>query len=481
MVMEALSQIGVIAEPGARTGKRSFACTLSPEELTSCLTADGQRLFLLDSADPSHPDGRFSVLGVEPWCVLRATSQGATVTTDLGQVAFDDALTALGAASAALHVTAPPPSPLPFAGGGVGFFSYDLGRTIETLPDDTVDDLHTDDLFLAYYDWVLVYDHRDLQWTLAATARRPSHRDLDALLDAAAARLGSLLGASPTLAPVPEIEATEATSNFSRTQYVRSVGRALEHIFAGDIYQVNLSQRFAVPVAASPFDLYRHLRRHTHAVFSAYLAADDLHVLSLSPERFLRVQGRQVETSPIKGTRPRGATPGEDAVLARDLVASTKDQAELAMIVDLERNDLGRVCEAGSVRVSEHAALYTLATVHHTVTTVVGRLRADVDVADLLRATFPGGSITGAPKIRAMEIIEDLEPTRRGVYTGSVGYLGYDGRLDLNIAIRTVSIRDGVAYVQAGGGIVADSDPEAEYEETLTKARALLAGLGAVI
>jgi len=188
-----------------------------------------------------------------------------------------------------------------------------------------------------------------------------------------------------------------------------------------------------------------------------------------------------VETCPIKGTRPRGATPAEDAALAAELCESAKDAAELAMIVDLERNDLGRVCEAGTVEVADHAALYTLATVHHTVTRVVGRLRADVDAAALLRATFPGGSITGAPKIRSMEIIEDLEPTRRGVYTGSVGYLGYDGRLDLNIAIRTVTVKDGVAYVQAGGGIVADSDPAAEYEETLTKARALLAALGATV
>jgi para-aminobenzoate synthetase component 1 len=474
-----LHGIGVTASADAVAGRRPLSWTHTPEQVLAALQGRRHR-FWLDSADPSHPDGRFSMLGCEPWALYRARGPQIWIETDAGRVELDHPLDGLSAVLAAVKGP-PPPAPLPLAGGAVGFFAYDLGRAIERLPDDTVDDLSTDDLFLAFYDWVAVFEHKERRWHLAATARCPDTESLEALLDRAEALLAEQMVDVPDLDAAPVIAPAEAVFGFTREAYLVALGRAIEHIYAGDIYQVNLSQRFAVQVAASPFALYRSLRQRTHAVFSVYLEAVGMQVLSLSPERFLRVRGRDVETCPIKGTRPRGATPAEDAALAAELCESAKDAAELAMIVDLERNDLGRVCEAGTVRVADHAALYTLATVHHTVTRVVGRLRSEVDTAALLRATFPGGSVTGAPKIRSMEIIEDLEPTRRGVYTGSVGYVGYDGRLDLNIAIRTVTVAGGVAYVQAGGGIVADSDPEAEYEETLTKARALLAALGAIV
>ena len=295
--------------------------------------------------------------------------------------------------------------------------------------------------------------------------------------------LADRLAAAGDVEPAARPEAGSAefrvTSNFSREHYLASVARAKEYIAAGDIYQVNLSQRLSAPLATTPFDLYRRLTRENAAPFAAYFDTPDATVVSCSPERFLQVRGGTVETRPIKGTRPRGATPEEDARLAQELLASEKDRAENVMIVDLERNDLGRVCEFGSVHVPELFALESYATVHHLVSTVKGRLRPGSNALDCLRSCFPGGSITGAPKVRSMEIIEEIEPTRRGVYTGAIGYLCFSGDMDVNIVIRTLVIKDGTAHFQVGGGIVADSQPEAEYEETLDKARALARALAA--
>lgn len=288
----------------------------------------------------------------------------------------------------------------------------------------------------------------------------------------------------PAKHPVPE--ATSLTPNpqpptptpeFSRPDYEQAVRRVLEYIAAGDCYQVNLSQRFRAPLSRSPWELYESLRRISPAPYAAFLDCGDHQVLSSSPELFLKVEGRDVETRPIKGTRPRGKTPEEDRARAAELVASVKDRAELLMIVDLERNDLGRVCEYGSVRVPELYRLESYANVHHLVATVRGRLRPEVGPLECLRAAFPGGSITGAPKIRAMEIIEDLEPVRRGVYTGAVGWVDGRGRAEWNIAIRTMVVRSDQVYFHAGGGIVADSEPTAEYEETLAKAAGMVRAL----
>jgi para-aminobenzoate synthetase component 1 len=254
-----------------------------------------------------------------------------------------------------------------------------------------------------------------------------------------------------------------------------------EYIIAGDIFQANLSQRFQAPLRKAPFELYRRLRRRNPAPFAAYLGFDGVTVLSASPERFLRLDHtRQVETRPIKGTRPRGLVPMHDAALGRALAESEKDRAENVMIVDLLRNDLSRVCRPGTVRVPELFALEQHPTVHHLVSTVVGELEPEADAVDLVRAAFPGGSITGAPKVRAMEIIAELEPTRRGVYCGSIGYLSATGAMDTSIVIRTFVAADGELYFQAGGGIVADSDPELEYRETLDKAAGLIETLNSV-
>ncbi len=281
---------------------------------------------------------------------------------------------------------------------------------------------------------------------------------------------------------MPEIqgaEAIELRSTFTHRGYLDAVARVREYIVAGDIFQANLSQRFQAPLGEPPFELYRRLRCRNPAPFSAYLGFDGLEVVSASPERFLRLDEnrRHVETRPIKGTRPRGLGPMHDAALGRALAESEKDRAENVMIVDLLRNDLSRVCRPGTVRVPELFALEHHPTVHHLVSTVVGELDPAADAVDLLRATFPGGSITGAPKVRAMEIIAELEPTRRGVYCGAIGYLSGTGAMDTSIVIRTFLALRGQVYFQAGGGIVADSDPELEYRETVDKARALIEAL----
>jgi para-aminobenzoate synthetase component 1 len=260
----------------------------------------------------------------------------------------------------------------------------------------------------------------------------------------------------------------------TRDEYLQSVERIKEYIAAGDIFQANFTRRIEARLTGGPADLYRRLRRTNPAPFAAFMdCGEGRAIASSSPERFIALRGRRIETRPIKGTRPRGNTPAEDEANARALEASVKDAAELAMIVDLERNDIGRVADYGSVRVTERAALEAYATVFHLVATVEGTLAPHKDEVDLLKATFPGGSITGAPKVRAMEIIEELEPTARGVYTGAIGYIDFSGDMDLNIAIRTLLWDQGRVTYQIGGGIVADSEPEEEWEETVAKGKAL--------
>ncbi|TAK59333.1 MAG: aminodeoxychorismate synthase component I [Dehalococcoidia bacterium] len=331
-------------------------------------------------------------------------------------------------------------------GAAAGYLAYELKRHVEHLPETASDDLALPDCYGCFYDDVLRFE-----------AQLPTSRGA---------------GFQPAFP-------ASLASTFTPEAYRAAVARVLGHIVAGDVYQVNLSQRFGVPVAGHAFSAYERLRAVNPAAFGAYLNFPELQVLSASPELFLRLDAatRRIETRPIKGTRPRGRTPAEDTLMRDKLLASAKDRAENVMIVDLERNDLGRVAEIGSVRVTELAALQELPAVHHLVSTVEATLRPDRDAIDLLRATFPGGSITGAPKIRAMRIIDAVEPVTRGVYTGAIGRFGYDGSLDLNIAIRTAVVAGGTAYVHAGGGIVADSDPEAEYQETLDKARAIIGAL----
>jgi para-aminobenzoate synthetase component 1 len=376
---------------------------------------------------------------------------------------------------------------VPLRAGAIGFLAYDLGRYIERLPARACRNLALPDMYWAFYDSVLLLDRHSS--TATAWAADLAGRDPESLLRRWERLINESVPeprnacATAGLAPPCEHQPT-LDCNFTPAAYLAAVRRAKDYIAAGDIFQVNLSQRFTAPLLDSPAELFLRLRRSNPAPFAAYLAADDWAVLSSSPERYLQVSGRAVATRPIKGTRPR-RDPALDPTAAEfnrrnvaDLLASAKDAAELAMIVDLERNDLGRVCSYGSVRVTERRTVEEYAGVFHTVAQVEGRLHDGRDLVDLLRATFPGGSITGAPKVRAMEIIDELEPTARSLYTGAVGYIGFDGRLDLNIAIRTLLVDRHQVHLQVGGGIVADSAPEEEYLETLDKARNLFQAIG---
>nr|ART36947.1 D118 [uncultured bacterium] len=358
----------------------------------------------------------------------------------------------------------------PFTGGAAGFFGYDLGRTLERprVTPRAVDDQHLPDMALGFYDTVLAFDHVERRAWLAA----PSSERANALRQRLA----------PAMAPVPQDarKAAMLRANFTRDAYERAVAKVVDYIYAGDIFQANLSQRFETRLADgdTPYDLYLRLREESPAPFASFFNFGEGAIISSSPERFLLTRDSEVETKPIKGTRPRGTTLEEDAKLASDLLSSEKDRAENVMIVDLLRNDISRVCEDGSVTVEKLCALESFAQVHHLVSTVRGRLRQGETHVDLLAACFPGGSITGAPKLRAMEIIAELEPTTRGPYCGAIGYLGFNGAMDTSIAIRTMVTKGDRVTFQAGGGITADSDPATEYGETLTKARGMARALG---
>ena len=378
------------------------------------------------------------------------------------------------------HTTGPEVPPVGHI--ALGLLAYEFGHRFEHLPRTRYDDLRLPDAEWGIHDWWIEWDHRSGETRLHATSE-------DRLAWAfarwsGAARTPRPLDVRPAAGPRPAEYAApelgpEITSTFTAEGYRAAVARVVEYIRAGDIFQANLSQRFAAPFTRHPWTLYRELRRASPAPFCAYLQHDDHAVISHSPERFLHTErdGR-IETRPIKGTRPRGATPRQDRALADELLGSEKDRAEHVMIVDLLRNDLSRVAEPGSVRCDELMALESYASVHHLVSTVRGALTPGTGPAEILSATFPGGSITGAPKIRAMEIIAELEPTARGVYCGAIGAIHPDATLDLSIAIRTAVVREGRVTWSAGGGIVADSDPEEEYRETLAKARAIAAAVG---
>ncbi|MFH0860496.1 MAG: aminodeoxychorismate synthase component I [Candidatus Altiarchaeota archaeon] len=354
----------------------------------------------------------------------------------------------------------------PFQCGAVGYFGYDLGKfTIKGLPNKAADDIRAWDCCLGFYDSIIAYDNLKREYTLISQSE-DGKEELLKLASQPAEKKGEA-----TLKP-PNVE-----SNFRKEDYLKAITKAKEYIRKGDIYQVNLSQRFTAETEADLWQLYKRLREINPAPFAAFLNFGDVQVVSASPERFLKVEGRHIETRPIKGTRPRGKDREEDRKLKEELEESEKDRAENIMIVDLERNDLGKVCEYGTVKVSEFEIIEEYATVFQMVSAVEGRLREDVNQVDILRATFPGGSITGAPKVRAMEIIDELEPTKRSAYTGAIGYLSFNGNMDLNIIIRSYILKDGRAYFQVGGGIVADSDPEKEYQETLDKAKALMEAL----
>ena len=440
--------------------------------------------FFLDGGMDPQRLGRYSFIGSEPFVVMR--SQGNQVTLiwqDKQEVEQGNPFDVLGRLLQTYRLDYFP-APIPFWGGAVGYLSYDLCHFIERLPSTAIDDLQLPESYLAFYDTILAFDNLERKAYIASNGF--PELDESRRLKKAKARLQEIKQRlSSTSTPIPTADLcsvkgkAEAVleSNFTREDYIEAVARVREYIIAGDIFQANISQRFETELTVSPYELYQRLRQINPAPFASHLNFAGVTIVGASPERFLRVDGDWVETRPVKGTRPRGKDVVEDAMLARELTHSIKDRAENVMIVDLERNDLGRVCQYGTVRVTELAILETFPTVFHLTSTVVGRLCPNKNRIDLLKATFPGGSITGAPKVRAMEIIDELEPTRRSVYTGAIGYLSFGANLDLNIVIRTFLIKEGKAYFQVGGGIVYDSDPEAEYVETLDKAKALVQAL----
>lgn len=456
----------------------------SPSETFDPLHSHPHSFFLDSGMDP-HRLGRYSFMGIDPFLVMRSRGKQVTILqqgkTETEQGNPFDVLGGLLEAYRLDSFVAP----VPFWGGAVGYLSYDLCHFIEHLPTTAIDDLKLPESYFCFYDTILAFDNLEGKAYIVSTGF--PELENNQRLRRAKLRLEEM----KRLISLPSRQTckthqhdtrsvtSEAVlkSNFTPDEYIKAVDRVREYIAAGDVFQVNLSQRFETELSISPYELFHRLRQINPAPFASYLNFEGVTIVSASPERFLRVHGDWVETRPIKGTRPRGKNPVEDAMRAQELLNSTKDRAENVMIVDLERNDLGRVCRYGTVKVTELAILETFPTVFHLTSTVVGRLRADKNRIDLLKATFPGGSISGAPKVRAMEIIDELEPTRRSVYTGAIGYFSFGCNLDLNIVIRTFIIKGSKAYFQVGGGIIFDSNAEAEYQETLDKAKALIQAL----
>lgn len=427
--------------------------------------ADWPWAVFLDSGQHRPGQSRYDVIAARPY--VRLVTRGALteIHHDGVELTRDDPFAVVR------RCLDPDPGlrcDLPFPGGAIGYFGYDLARRLEKLPSRAIDAERLPEMAVGIYDWAVVVDHSERRTWLVGEGR-------DAETDMRWADLVELFSAPPVERPrAPFRVVSPVESNLSRERYADAYGRIKRYIAEGDCYQVNLAQRFSARATGDAWLAYQRLRIMNPAPFSAYLATPYAHVLSASPERFLKVEAGRVETKPIKGTRPRAGHPRLDAELAEALRASEKDRAENVMIVDLLRNDLSKCCRLGSVRVPKLFEVESYATVHHLVSTVVGELAPGRDALDLLRGAFPGGSITGAPKLRAMEVIEELEPHRRGVYCGAIGYLGYDGGMDVNIAIRTLVYSRGEVRFWAGGGIVADSTLEEEYQETFDKAAALL-------
>lgn len=361
---------------------------------------------------------------------------------------------------------------IPFIGGAVGYLSYDIGNYIEKLPRTAIDDTDVYDLYFGFYNFVIVVDHL-LNKTFIATPGIDEQVESNILKDIEL----KILNANKTDLEFDRnenIDKVKLSSNFKKSEYINAIEKVRDYIKQGDIYQANLTQRFSGKTNLSSYQLYKRLRDVSKAPFAAFLNFENYQVLSNSPERFIKCIDNTIEARPIKGTRPRGKTVEEDTRLQEELRNSEKDKAELLMIVDLERNDLGKVSKIGTVKVPELFVIEPYANVSHLVSTVTGKLKDSLSSTDVIKETFPGGSITGAPKIRAMEIIDELEPTQRNVYTGSVGYIGFNGDMDFNIAIRTLIKKDENIFFQVGGGITWDSNPEEEYQETLDKAKSIM-------
>jgi anthranilate synthase component 1 len=429
-------------------------------------SAPDEPAFLLESAEQGQRVGRYSFIGIRPRSVLRWSP------ADGGDPY------ALAAAEVGRWTQAPLPDLPPFAGGAVGFFAYDLVRTVEPLGDPNPDELGLPDMALMLSDVLVVFDHLKHTISILANVFAEADADVGIAYEEAAATIAGvrdlLAGPVPRPdGPRPPRPVPELTSNVTREQFEGMVARIVEYVHAGDAFQVVPSQRWSAATEIDAFSIYRGLRVVNPSPYMYFLDFGDFQIAGASPEPLLTVTGREVSTRPIAGTRPRGADAEEDVTIAAGLLEDEKERAEHVMLVDLGRNDLGRVCEYGSVKVETFMAVETYSHVMHIVSSVVGELREDVGPMDALRAVLPAGTLSGAPKVRAMQIIDELEPVRRGGYGGAIGYLSYTGDLDTCIHIRTVVAKDGQVHVQAGGGTVADARPDYEYEESVNKSEAV--------
>ena len=432
--------------------------------------ADWPWAVFLDSGQPMSQFGRYDIMVANPFVRLVTNGEQTVIVDGMGERSSkNDPFELLKETLSPYRIAK---TELPFEGGAIGYFAYDLARRVEHLPSVSLDAENMPQMMVGIYDWALVVDHQ-LRRTYLVSNGMSAQTELDW------PSLCVLFDAPLMVVPLANFKISSALqSNMDYTQYGAAFNRVKQYIHEGDCYQVNLAQRFSAHASGDAWTAYLALRDISPAPFMSYMnlgdAQSSLQVLSASPERFLQVHGKHVETRPIKGTRPRSDNAVEDASNANDLQNSPKDRAENLMIVDLLRNDISKVCETGSVRADKLFALESFANVHHLVSTVTGKLAQDKTAIDLLRACFPGGSITGAPKLRAMEIIEELEPNRRGLYCGAIGYVGFDGNMDTNIAIRTAVYSDDEIRFYAGGGVVADSELAKEYRETLDKASSML-------
>ena len=447
---------------------------------------NGEYGFLLESVEGGEHLGRYSFLGSEPSILFQSKDNHVRI-EDLGtgQTTELESSYPLGELENLMSRYQPVAvEGLPrFHGGAVGYLSYDAVRFFEELPDSTEDDRQLPDCFFMITDTLLVFDRVNHQITVVANAHidgdvEDAYQQAIDRIDALIAKLKRPLLMPPSKKHAATTNDVKPESNFTQAEYEGVVLRAKEYIAAGDIIQVVPSQRLSVPLSVDAFDVYRALRTVNPSPYMYYLKLGNIQIAGTSPEMMVRVEDEIAETRPIAGTRPRGETPAEDVALAEELIADEKERAEHLMLVDLGRNDLGRVCKYHTVRVSEMMEIERYSHVMHIVSHVVGELRDGMTAFDVIRACLPAGTLSGAPKIRAMEIIDELEPTRRGPYGGAAGYFSFSGNADTAITIRTLVVKDGIAYVQAGGGVVADSVPEAEYQETLNKAQAVIKAIG---
>ena len=463
---------------------RRSADLLTPVSAFLSIREDTPYSFLFESVEGGEKLARYSFLGRDPYRVIRATDFGASVEVEDRRTPSPEAKMATPSGSIFDVIDAyidrytevEVPDLPRLRGGAVGYLGYDAVRLVETLPDAPRDDLELPDAVWCFYDTVAAFDHVRHQIVLIANVFVDRSTDLTEAYENAHERLGQLEAdlTRPTPRPASiEWPDEDLSSNMDRSTFEAAVREAKEHVERGDIFQVVLSQRFKTRFQGDRFNLYRALRQVNPSPYLFYLDLDDLALVGSSPEVLVRAEGTTAEVLPIAGTRPRGDDPDEDEALADDLLTDSKERAEHLMLVDLGRNDLGRVCTYGSVDVDRYAYVERYSHVMHIVSSVRGTIADDRSPMDVLAACFPAGTVTGAPKVRAMELIDRLEPTRRGIYAGAVGYVDFSGTLDTCIAIRTMVVTGNDAYVQAGAGIVADSDPALEYEETWNKAAAL--------